>query len=108
MTPRPEPATAEDLMRSRFAAFRDGDAGWILHTWHPSTRPASLDLAENPAWRGLQIVDVVRGREGDSDGVVEFRATFRTAEGVGVLHERSRFVREDGRWLYVDGEVRGH
>jgi uncharacterized protein YchJ len=49
--------TAEALMRSRFAAVRDADAEWLLASWHPSTRPASLDLTDNPTWRGLQIID---------------------------------------------------
>lgn len=94
-------------MRSRFQAFRDGDAGWLLHTWHPRTRPARLDLADNPWWRGLQIVDTSGGGPRDAAGIVEFRATYlREGGGVGVLHERSRFVRERGRWFYVDGDVR--
>jgi SEC-C motif-containing protein len=63
-------------------------------------------MDDNPAWRGLQIVDTARGQAEDADGVVEFRATYRAAEGIGILHERSRFVQEDGRWFYVDGEVR--
>lgn len=100
-----EPTTAEELMRSRFRAFREADADWLLHTWHPSTRPDSLDLTDNPVWRGLQIVDTVDGGPDDTTGIVEFRATYREPGGVGVQHERSRFVREDGRWFYVDGEV---
>lgn len=101
-----EPATAEELMRSRFAAFQCADAAWLLRTWHPSTRPADLDLADNPRWRGLQILDAVDGRAGDRTGVVEFRATYLLAGGgVGILHERSRFVCEDGRWFYVDGDL---
>ncbi|MET2009953.1 YchJ family metal-binding protein [Microbacterium chocolatum] len=101
-----EPVTAEELMRSRFAAFRAGDAPWLLRTWHPSTRPASLDLADNPRWRGLQIVDTVGGGPGDRDGIVEFRATYLEGGVLGVLHERSRFVREADRWFYLDGDVR--
>lgn len=102
-----EPETAEALMRSRFAAFRRGDAAWLLRTWHPRTRPAVLDLADSPRWRGLQIVDTVAGGPADDQGVVEFRATYlRPDGGLGILHERSRFVREDGRWLYLDGDVR--
>ena len=93
-------------MRSRFEAFRRGDVAWLLRTWHPSTRPATLDLADNPRWRGLQIVDTVGGTEADDAGVVELRATYLAAEGgVGVLHERSRFVRAGARWLYLDGET---
>ena len=93
-------------MRSRFEAFRDADVGWLLASWHPSTRPASLDLGTNPRWRGLQIVDVVAGGPDDETGVVEFRATYIAGPGdVRILHERSRFVRADGRWYYVDGDV---
>ena len=104
--PEPWPDTAEALMRSRFAAFCDGDADWLAASWHHSTRPDSVDLTDNPQWRSLQIVSTLRGGPDDVDGVVEFRASFRSNSGHGVLHERSRFVREDGRWYYLDGEVR--
>jgi SEC-C motif domain protein len=97
------PPTAEALMRSRFEAFRDGDAAWLLASWHPSTRPATLDLSDNPTWRGLQIIDTVAGGPDDETGIVEFRATYVPAGGgVDVMQERSRFVREGGRWYYVD------
>ncbi|MDZ8201993.1 YchJ family metal-binding protein [Microbacterium sp. SSW1-59] len=102
--PRVEPTTAVHLMRSRFEAFRSGDVEWLLRTWHPDTRPPRLDLGDI-RWRGLQIVDVVAGGPDDTRGTVEFRATYLTDDGLGILHERSRFVRADGRWFYVDGEV---
>ena len=90
-------------MRSRFEAFRDGDVVWLLASWHPSTRPSSLDLSDNPTWRGLQIVDTVAGGPDDDTGIVEFRATYLIpGGGVDVQHERSRFVREGGRWYYLD------
>ncbi|MFT3799200.1 YchJ family protein [Microbacterium sp.] len=99
------PPTAEALMRSRFAAFRDGDAAWLLASWHPSTRPSAIDLRDNPRWRGLQIVDTVAGGPADDTGVVEFRATYLVPDGgVAVLQERSRFVREDARWYYLAAE----
>lgn len=102
---RAEPRTAESLVRSRFEAFTRADASWLLRTWHPTTRPATLDLSDNSRWRGLQIVDMVGGGASDTDGIVEFRATYLEADGrLGVLHERSRFVRENDRWFYVDGE----
>jgi SEC-C motif-containing protein len=96
------PETAEALMRSRFEAFRDGDADWLLASWHRSTRPASVDLSRNPRWRGLQIVDTEAGTAADDTGVVEFRATYLHQGKVQVLHERSRFVRDGGRWYYLD------
>jgi SEC-C motif-containing protein len=92
-------------MRSRFEAFKGGDTAWLLRTWHPSTRPDALDLSDNPRWRGLQIVEIRDGSAADEHGIVEFRATYLLDDGgVGILHERSRFVREHGRWLYVDGD----
>jgi SEC-C motif-containing protein len=99
---RPWPTTAEALMRSRFEAFRDADVAWLLASWHPSTRPGRLDLNGNPRWRGLQILDVVDGGEDDDTGIVEFRASYLTPGGVDFQHERSRFVREVGRWCYLD------
>ncbi|MFZ0530720.1 MAG: YchJ family metal-binding protein [Propionicimonas sp.] len=99
------PPTAEALMRSRFEAFRSGDTSWLLASWHPSTRPAALDLSHNPTWRGLQILDTVAGGPTDDTGVVEFRATFlQPRGGVDIQHERSRFIRESGRWYYLDAE----
>jgi SEC-C motif-containing protein len=85
-------------MRSRFSAFALGLAPYLLATWHPSTRPANLDLDDGIVWRRLQIVDV-------SPDVVEFRASFRGPDGAGLLHERSRFALEGGRWLYVGGDI---
>jgi SEC-C motif-containing protein len=93
-------------MRSRFEAFRNADVEWLLTSWHPSTRPAVIDLGDNPRWRRLQIVDVVDGKADDATGVVEFRATYLAASGgVLVLHERSRFIQEDGRWYYLDADA---
>ena len=62
-----------------------------------------VDLDSNLRWRGLQIVDVVDGTMDDETGVIEFRATYVVGPGdVRVLHERSRFIREHGRWYYLD------
>jgi SEC-C motif domain protein len=83
MHEHPRPKTAEALMRSRFAAVRDADAEWLLASWHPSTRPASLDLTGNPTWRGLQIIDTVAGGPDDDTGIVEFPATSCPAAGSG-------------------------
>jgi len=95
-------------MRSRFSAFARGDAAYLLASWHPSTRPRTLEVDADVTWRRLQIVDTVAGGVDDADGVVEFRASYRDAGGAGLLHERSRFIREAGRWLYLDGDVAAH
>jgi SEC-C motif-containing protein len=97
--------TAERLMRSRFSAFAVGDVDYLLATWHPRTRPAGFELDPNVRWRRLDIVNTTRGGMLDTHGTVEFRAYFRGAAGAGSQHEVSRFVREGGRWLYLDGDV---
>jgi SEC-C motif-containing protein len=95
--------TATALMRSRFSAFAVADADYLLETWHPSTRPEVLELDDGLHWTRLDLVDAVDGGPFDQTGIVEFRAHHRAADVRGVLHERSRFVRESGRWCYVSG-----
>ena len=98
-------ATAEALMRSRYSAFALGLGPYLRATWAAATRPRDLELDDGLEWRRLQIVDTARGGPADDEGVVEFRAAHRSAAGAGVLHERSRFTREAGRWVYVDGDL---
>ncbi len=97
--------TAEALMRSRYSAFARRLPDYLNATWDAETRPADLELEDGTVWRRLQIVDTFDGAEGDSTGVVEFRASYRDADGAGLLHERARFTRSNGRWVYVDGRV---
>ncbi|OIJ92521.1 YchJ family protein [Streptomyces colonosanans] len=92
--------TAEALMRSRYSAFVRQDAGYLLRTWHPRTRPARLDLDPGMRWTGLEILDTTDGSAFHSTGTVTFRASYRG----GSLHEHSRFERVDGAWVYVDGD----
>lgn len=95
--------TAEQLMRSRYSAFVVGDAGYLLGTWHPSTRPRSLDLDDGVRWTGLEVLATAGGGMLAADGTVEFRARYLVDRAPGAQHERSRFVREGGRWSYLDG-----
>ena len=101
--------TAERLMRSRYSAFAVGDPAYLLRSWHPDTRPATLDLDADTRWLWLEIVRVERGGELDAHGVVEFRAKYRVDAPSGrssaVQHEVSSFARVDGAWVYVDGEA---
>jgi SEC-C motif domain protein len=92
-------ATAEQLMRSWYSAFAVGDAGYLLATWHPSTRPRSLQLDPGVRWTGLEVLRTTGGGLLAAEGTVEFRA----AHAAGSQHEVSRFVREDGAWRYLDG-----
>ncbi|MFF2215995.1 YchJ family protein [Streptomyces antibioticus] len=94
--------TAEALMRSRYCAFVKGDAGYLVRTWHPRTRPEGLELDPGMRWTGLEVLAVDGGTAFHANGTVEFRASYRG----GALHEVSRFERVDGAWVYVDGEHR--
>lgn len=101
--------TAEALMRSRYTAFATGDIEHLLRTWHPHERPTRSDLestlTDDARWLRLDIRATSGGGPFDDEGTVEFVAIARTAQGRQEQHEISRFVREGGAWLYVDGDV---
>ena len=90
-------------MRSRYTAFVREDAGYLLASWHASTRPEQLEFDAQIQWLGLEIKSAPPGTEQEAE--VEFVARYRIAGRGMRLHEKSRFVREEGRWYYVDGEV---
>ncbi len=95
-------ADAESLMRSRYTAYARGLEDYLLATWHASTRPARLDLATapQPKWLGLEIL---AASEKQDAATVEFVARCRIGGRAQRMHEISRFLREEGRWYYVDG-----
>lgn len=95
---------AEALMRSRYSAYVLGLHDYLLATWHASTRPAELE-PDPPGmkWLGLEVK---RAGQQDADHAsVEFVARSKLGGRAHRLHEVSRFVREDGQWFYVDGDV---
>ncbi|WP_435127993.1 YchJ family protein [Actinacidiphila sp. bgisy144] len=94
--------TAERLMRSRYAAFAVGDTAYLLRTWAAATRPPDLDLDPAVRWTGLDILGSTGGSAFHTEGTVEFRARYRLDGRDGEQRENSRFVREGGRWVYVD------
>jgi SEC-C motif-containing protein len=96
---------AQALMRSRYSAYVHSLSEYLLQTWHPSTRPVQpLQLEPSVRWLSLEV----RRHEAQGDGraVVEFVARSKLAGRAMRLHETSRFVREAGRWYYLDGELR--
>lgn len=98
-------STAEALMRSRYAAYVLKLEDYLLATWHASTRPSELDLAaDDSKWLGLEVR--AHRQQDETHATVEFVARYRVAGRGHRLHELSRFVRENGRWFYMDGEFR--
>lgn len=82
-------------MRSRYAAYAVGDLDHVWRTWHPRTRPHEIAPDPDLTWTGLEILDV-------TEDEVEFEASYYRAGTLGKRHERSRFERRRGRWVYVD------
>lgn len=94
---------AEALMRSRYSAYVLRLEHYLLASWHPATRPAALDLAnDSTKWLGLDIRN--HSRESADRATVEFVARCKIGGRAARMHEVSRFVRENGRWFYLDGE----
>ena len=90
-------------MRSRYSAYVLLDAAYLLASWHPSTRPTAVHFEAGLKWLGLEL------RRHETDGehaTVEFVARSKLGGRAHRLHEFSRFVREAGRWYYVDGDLR--
>lgn len=100
-TPAPD---AEHLMRSRYSAFVLGRVDYLLASWHASTRPNELTLEPSVKWLGLEVR---QHRALDADHAeVEFVARSRLCGRGQRLRETSRFVREKGRWFYMDGDLK--
>jgi SEC-C motif-containing protein len=100
-----QPPTAERMMRSRYTAYALRRPGYLLATWHPSTRPRSLILDPDVRWTSLEILGRTGGGMLEATGTVDFRASFRR-EGMRLQQrENSTFVRENKTWLYVDGVI---
>lgn len=97
-------ADAEALMRSRYSAYALGLADYLLATWHPTTRPLDLDIAGGPKWLGLSVLR--HESSGPDSAIVEFVARYKAGGRAGRLGEVSRFVRAEGSWYYLDGDVR--
>lgn len=96
---------AESLMRSRYTAYVQERADYLLVSWHPDSRPEALGFDEAPSqrtrWLGLTVHEHTQV---DADHAqVRFTARYKVGGGSAVkMQEHSRFVREDGRWYYVD------
>ncbi len=93
-------------MRSRYSAFVLQNEPYPLATWHAGTRPGSVRFEAGTKWLGLTVKSA--HGTGPDRAEVEFVARYRVGGSPAVrIQERSRFVREEGRWFYVDGDQRG-
>lgn len=94
--------TPESLMRSRYSAFVLSAPSYLLQTWHTSSRPSELSLDNSPQWKSLQVL---ASSQLNDTGKVHFRALYQAANNWFFLEESSDFVREQGRWYYLQGKT---
>lgn len=96
-------------MRSRYTAYTRNDQAYVSRSWYPATRPASIEeadaLSDKLTWLGLEVKSCHAGGVDENEGTVEFVAHYRVNGETGKMHEISRFVKEDGAWFYVDGQL---
>ncbi|HSB96571.1 MAG TPA: YchJ family metal-binding protein [Spongiibacteraceae bacterium] len=106
--------SAEALMRSRYSAFVLDLPEYLQRSWHSSVRNSSVRKADTGSDAGHDSLDKMRWLRlqikrhepsGDDRAIVEFIAHYKVAGRAYALHEISRFVREEGHWFYVDGQV---
>jgi SEC-C motif-containing protein len=107
---RAVPATAEQLMRSRYTAYARQNANYLVATTHPSKRARNELKVIGKSFRGitwvaLDIIATEKGSAQDSEGTVEFKAHCTAGREKSSIHERSSFVREGDRWFYFDGDI---
>lgn len=106
-----KPATAEELMRSRYSAYVIVAVEYLIKTTHPSVRKfydgeSIENWAKSSVWQKLEIISKTEGNAKDKKGTVEFKAYFLDAEDkTQIHHELSNFRKELGKWFFVDGKI---
>lgn len=106
-TGRSHPQTPEQLMRTRYSAFCQGQIDYLIATHHPSQRQGDdrqmlRQTIASTQWVGLRVL---HSKQAADIGTVEFVAFYQRIGVVEQLHERAEFVREQGRWFYLRGEI---
>lgn len=111
LTGQTKAATPEALMRSRYTAFSQGNVPYLIATQHPSKRKPDdaqtlQTTIDQTTWLGLKIIKAPLPNPTATSGLVEFAAFYQTPTlGVAQLHERSAFIKENGQWYYLQGEI---
>lgn len=102
--------TAEQLMRSRYSAFVLGNVAYLQGSHHSSGRPGKKEARQIENWTNsvnwvkLVILQTTKGLKNDTTGTVEFKAFYMENNKVQVIHENSKFCKENGHWVYLDAQ----
>jgi SEC-C motif-containing protein len=99
--------TAEDLMRSRYTAFTMANGDYLIESHHkttqkPKDKKSIIKWAKSVKWLKLEVLYTERGGENENEGIVEFKAVFLEGLRPNSIEEKSRFLKEDGVWFYVE------
>jgi SEC-C motif domain protein len=110
LTRNETPKTAEELMRSRYAAFVIGDVDYIVKTHDPQSseeiEPEELEnWSKESEWLKLEVLETVEGSEKDETGIVEFKAYYKANNTTHCHHERSDFIKKDDQWYFSNGDI---
>ena len=102
--------TAEALMRSRYAAYVEHTIDYIVDTCTQDEKDRidvkqTKNWSEKSKWLGLKILSTEKGGPADTEGSVEFEALYEMDGLRDTHHERARFKKDNGCWLYVEGNV---
>lgn len=97
--------TAETLMRSRYTAFVLNNEAYLRFSWHIDTCPKTIHLNNETQWLGLEVKTTEKGQPNDDTGRVEFVARYKNNGKAVRLHENSRFIQHEHRWVYLDGKT---
>ncbi|MDH5611480.1 MAG: YchJ family metal-binding protein [Gammaproteobacteria bacterium] len=104
LTDKIKAETAEQLMRSRYSAYVTENESYLKNTWHEDTRPEKIDFDPEIKWIRLNIKNTEQGGVNDKQGIIEFIATYKINGRAHQLHETSRFTRNQGDWIYLEGD----
>lgn len=102
--------TAETLMRSRYSAYVEHEIEYIINSCIQDEND-KIDIdqtrswSEGSKWLGLNILSTEKGGPTDTEGVVEFEASYEMDGLKEVHHERAKFKKQNGRWFYDEGNV---
>ena len=96
---------AEALMRSRYTAYTLKKEDYLLDTWHPDTRPSSLNFDQQLGTKWLELHIVEHLQKNPTSATVRFIARYKINGRAQQLIENSQFLRIEGRWYYIDGEI---
>lgn len=107
------PQNALLLMKSRYSAFVINNSKYIIKTTHEKnpdytqnieTWKKSLEkFSLLTDFKKLHIIEFI---DGEAEAFVTFKAEiFQNGSDISFI-EKSRFLKEDNRWLYINGEIK--